>query len=116
MWETRYGARQTPHQVGRWTAPPSCGPYSAAATHLPPLDARVYARCMPLKSLRRVAMSTTLDRSAAMASRPITIFGGPRNTYNREILENFAELFLEKTYVLFQLVSFGCFSCTPLRF
>ena len=30
-------------------------------------------------------------------------------TYNREILENFAELFLEKTYVLFQGVFFGCF-------
>ena len=36
VWETRYGARQTPHQVGRWTAPPSCGPCSAAATHLLP--------------------------------------------------------------------------------
>ena len=34
--ETRYGARQTLHQVGRWTAPPSCGPCSAAATHLLP--------------------------------------------------------------------------------
>lgn len=32
--ETRYGARQTLHQVGRWTAPPSCGPSSSAATCL----------------------------------------------------------------------------------
>ena len=32
--ETRYCARQTLHQVGRWTAPPSCGPCSAAATCL----------------------------------------------------------------------------------
>ena len=33
--QTRYGARQSPQEVGRWAAPPSCGPYFAAATRLP---------------------------------------------------------------------------------
>ena len=37
---------------------------------------RLHAGYVPMTSLRRRAMSATLDRSAAMASRPITISVG----------------------------------------